>query len=295
MAPAAGLDEESLASAPAAVNRPPLLRRRAIIFPSYVTVTQPQVVSQLSLELEQQLPLQLLPPAVIPPREDSWQTNDLETLGKQLRRWLRQSPGLPAAQFILAVTTRKGTSRPCYRVTFFDAQTAAPVGSFSFCRQGRPRERFVPANPQPLVHLVMTSPWWCTVRPGPTEKTVYLTAGLKSGLAAGNRLQLRRPATRVIDPVKKIPLGFAFGAPLAEAVVVDFFGLDGAVANLDRPLARLPAGCLAILAPPAPLNLAAPSTAPGTSPTPAGMAPVPAPPAGTPPPAPGGGQTNNHL
>ncbi|MBW1646434.1 MAG: hypothetical protein JRJ56_09000, partial [Deltaproteobacteria bacterium] len=42
-------------------------------------------------------------------------------------------------------------------------------------------------------------------------------------------------------------LGFAMGNPLAEAVVTDFFGQDGAIARLRSPLDIPPTGCLAVL------------------------------------------------
>ncbi len=283
----AGVREEQLGTpAPAPAPPPAPLRRRALIFPSYITGRQPEIISQLSLELEEQLPLDLLPRKAVPPREDSWQTNDLSTLQQQIRQWLRERPGIPAVQFIITVTTLKGTLQPCYQVTFFEAQTATTVASFTFCRQGRPGQRFVPAHPRPLVRLLLTSPWWCFVRPGPGASKVYLTAGQKSGLTTGRRLQLCQPARRIIDPVKKISLGYAFGPPLGEAVVTEFFGQNGAVARLDKPLKKLPAGCLAIPAPPA-STLAAPAIPAATaSPVPTPV-PVPVPvPATTPGPPP---------
>jgi hypothetical protein len=221
------------------------LRRRGIFFPSRATIRYPQIASQLIIELERQLPLAFLPLAYIPPRDDSWQTNDTDTLIHQSKNWLKKIKNLPPAQLIFLLTEVSSSYRPRFQVSILDAQTANPVASFTIS-VNTAGGRLMPPRPQPLVQLVLTSPWWCAVTPGPDRKTVFLAAGQKSRVTTGLQLQLCRPATKIFDPKDGSLLGFAMGKPLAEAVVTDFFGQDGAIAGLRSPVDIPPAGCLAV-------------------------------------------------
>jgi len=224
------------------------LRRRGIFFPSRATIRYPQITSQLIIDLEQQLPLAMLPVDYISPRNDSWQTNDTDELITQSKGWLKSVSNLPPAQLIFLLTELSSSFYPQYLVTILDAQSANPVASFSFIIQpgtGRPAN-LVPAQPQPLIQLVLSSPWWCTATPGNNKKTVFLAAGQKSRIREGLHLQLCQPAEKVIDPKDGSLLGFAIGKPFAEAVVTDFFGQDGAIASLRSATDIPSAGCLAV-------------------------------------------------
>ena len=230
-------------------EQPLPLRRRGIFFPSRATIRYPQITSQLMIELEQQLPLTMLAVGYIPPRSDSWQTNDTDTLIAQSRNWLKGVKNLPPAQLIFLLTEIPSSFYLRFQVSILDAQTANPVASFSIVINpaGGRAVNLVPPHPQPLVQLVLTSPWWCAVTPGHDHQTVFLAAGQKSRVTAGLHLQLRQPAVKIFDPKDGSLLGFAMGKPLAEAVVTDFFGQDGAIARLRSPLDIPPTGCLAVL------------------------------------------------
>ncbi|MCK4378270.1 MAG: hypothetical protein KAW01_02955, partial [Deltaproteobacteria bacterium] len=197
---------------------------------------------------EQQLPLTMLPVDYIPPRDDSWQTNDTDELIAQSKGWLKSVSNLPPAQLIFLLTELSSSFYPRYLVTILDAQSAIPVASFSFVIQpgtGRPAN-LVPPQPQPLIQLVLTSPWWCSATPGHNKKTVFLAAGQKSRVTEGLHLQLCQPAEKIFDPKDGSLLGFAIGKPFAEAVVTDFFGQDGAIASLRFPTKIPSTGCLAV-------------------------------------------------
>ena len=243
-----GLAEEPLTDATKATTSLPL-RRRGICFPSRATLRYPQVTSQLIIELEQQLPLCMLPLDTIPPRDNSWQTNDTDELIAQSNHWLKNISKLPPAQLIFLLTQEISSPYLHFLVTILDAQSAKPVASFSFTisSTGAGRQAsLVPPQAQPLIRLVLTSPWWCSATPGNDKNTVFLAAGQKSRVTAGLHLQLCRPAEKIFDPQDGSLLGFAMGKPLAEAVVTDFFGRDGAIASLRSP-ADIPAtGCLAV-------------------------------------------------
>ncbi len=224
------------------------LRRRGILFPSRATIRYPQITSQLIIDLEQQLPLAMLPVDYISPRDDSWQTNDTDELIAQSKGWLKNVSNLPPAQLIFLLTELSSSFYPQYLVTILDAQSANPVASFSFIIQtgtGRPAN-LVPPQPQPLIQLVLTSPWWCAATPGNNKKTVFLAAGQKSRIKEGLHLQLCQPAEKIFDPKDGSLLGFAIGKSFAEAVVTDFFGQDGAIASLRSPTDIPSAGCLAV-------------------------------------------------
>lgn len=242
------LTEEQLSEATkTTTNLPP--RRRGICFPSRATIHYPQITSQLIIELEQQLPLTMLPVSYIPPRDNSWQTNDTDELIAQSKDWLKSVSNLPPAQLIFLLTKLSSSFYPRYLVTILDAQSAIPVASFSFIIQpgtGRPAN-LVPPQPQPLIQLVLTSPWWCGATPGYNKKTVFLAAGQKSRVTEGLHLQLCQPAEKIFDPKDGSLLGFAIGKPFAEAVVTDFFGQDGAIASLRSPTDIPASGCLAVL------------------------------------------------
>ena len=242
------LTEEQLvdSSKAAATSLPP--RRRGILFPSRATIRYPQITSQLIIDLEQQLPLTMLPVAYIPPRDDSWQTNDTDELITQCSGWLKGVSSLPPAQLIFLLTEEISSYYPRFLVTILDAQSAKPVASFSFFIKPGPDRptNLVPPQPQPLIQLVLTSPWWCAATPGNNKKTVFLAAGQKSGIKEGLHLQLCQPAEKVFDPKDGSLLGFAIGKPFAEAVVTDFFGQDGAIAVLRSPADIPSTGCLAV-------------------------------------------------
>ena len=239
--------EEQLAEAKATAKSLPL-RRRGILFPSRATNRYPQITSQLIMDLEQQLPLTMLPLATILPRSDSWQTNDTDELITQSKRWLKSVKNLPPAQLLFFLTQKASSPYLSFLVTILDAQSAKPVASFSFIINpvmGRVAS-LVPPRPQPLIQLVLTSPWWCSATPGHDKKTVFLAAGQKSRVTTGLHLRLCQPAEKIFDPRDKTLLGFAIGKPFAEAVVTDFFGQDGSIATL-RSAADVPAGgCLAV-------------------------------------------------
>ncbi|MBN2333218.1 MAG: hypothetical protein JXO49_05665 [Deltaproteobacteria bacterium] len=227
---------------------PPVLRRRGIFFPSRAAILRPHIVSQLTLELERELPLNLLPADLIPPRPDSWQTNTVDDLVGQTKDWLQLADNLPLAQLIFLLTETAGSPYAHYLVTILDAQSASPIASFPFHDPADPRRprTFVPRQPIPLIQLVMTSPWWCTINPGDDQGTILLAAGLKSGMVSGLPLVLRQAAAKVVDPVDGSLLGFALGPPVGEAVVTDFFGQDGAFAHLRDSITPMPAGCVAV-------------------------------------------------
>ena len=241
------LAEEQLVEATKTTTTLPL-RRRGICFPSRATIRYPQITSQLIIELEQQLPLTMLPVDYIPLRDDSWQTSDTNELIAQSKGWLKSVSKLPPAQLIFLLTQEISSFYPCFLVTILDAQSAKPVASFTFVitpGTGRPTN-LVPPQPQPLIQLVLTSPWWCSATPGNNKKTVFLAAGQKSRVTEGLHLQLCQPAEKISDPKDGSLLGFAIGQPFAEAVVTDFFGQDGAIASL-RSRTDIPVtGCLAV-------------------------------------------------
>ena len=241
------LAEEQLVDATKTTTTLPL-RRRGICFPSRASIRYPQITSQLIIELEQQLPLTMLPIAYIPPRDDSWQTNNTDELIAQSKDWLKSVSKLPPAQLIFLLTKKISSFDLCFLVTILDAQSAKPVASFSFVitpGTSRPTN-LVPPQPQPLIQLVLTSPWWCSATPGNSKKTVFLAAGQKSRITEGLHLQLCQPAEKVFDPKDGSLLGFAIGQPFAEAVVTDFFGQDGAIASLRSPTDIPATGCLAV-------------------------------------------------
>jgi len=239
-------EEQLVDSSKAAATLP--LKRRGICFPSRATIRYPQITSQLIIELEQQLPLAMLPVGYIPPRDNSWQTNDTDELIAQSKDWLKNVSNLPPAQLIFLLTELSSSFYPRYLVTILDAQSAIPVASFSFVIQpgtGRPTN-LVPPQPKPLIQLVLTSPWWCSATQGNNKKTVFLAAGQKSRVKEGLHLQLCQPAEKIFDPKDGSLLGFAIGKPFAEAVVTDFFGQDGAIADLRSPTDIPASGCLAV-------------------------------------------------
>lgn len=241
------LSEEQLVDSSKTATSLPL-RRRGILFPSRATIRYPQISSQLIIDLEQQLPLAMLPVGYIPPRNDSWRTNDTDDLITQCNDWLKGVSKLPPAQLIFLLTEEISSYYPRFLVTILDAQSAKPVASFSFfIKPGTDRPtNLVPAQPQPLIQLVLTSPWWCAATPGNNKKTVFLAAGQKSRITEGLHLQLCQPAEKVFDPKDGSLLGFAIGKPFAEAVVTDFFGRDGAIASLRSPTDIPATGCLAV-------------------------------------------------
>ena len=241
------LEEEQLVDATKTTTTLPL-RRRGIFFPSRATIRYPQITSQLIIELEQQLPLVMLPVGYIQLRDDSWQTNDTNELIAQSRNWLKGVSKLPPAQLIFLLTKEIASFYPRFLVTILDAQSAKPVASFSFViTPGTSRTtNLVPPQPQPLIQLVLTSPWWCTATPGNNKKTAFITAGQKSQVTEGLRLQLCQPAEKIFDPKDGSLLGFAIGKPFAEAVVTDFFGQDGAIASLQSRTDIPATGCLAV-------------------------------------------------
>ena len=241
------LTEEKLVESTKTATATPL-RRRGIYFPSRATIRYPQITSQLIIELEQQLPLTMLPVDYIPPRDDSWQTNDTNELIAQSKDWLKSVSNLPPAQLIFLLTELSSSFYPRYLVTILDAQSAIPVASFSFVIYpgiGKTAD-LVPPQPQPLIQLVLTSPWWCSATPGHNKKTVFLAAGRKSRVTKGLHLQICQPAAKIFDPKDGSLLGFAIGKPFTEAVVIDFFGQDGAIASLRSPTDIPATGCLAV-------------------------------------------------
>ncbi|MEA3240843.1 MAG: hypothetical protein U9P37_04615 [Pseudomonadota bacterium] len=242
------LTEEELLEATKTTTTMPL-QRRGICFPSRATIRYPQITSQLIINLEQQLPLTMLPVDYISPRDDSWQTNDTDELIAQSKGWLKSVSNLPPAQLIFLLTEEISSFYPRFLVTILDAQSAKPVASFSFViKPGTSSSaNLVPPQPQPLIQLVLTSPWWCSATPGHNKKTVFLTAGQKSRVTDGLHLKLCQPAEKIFDPQNGALLGFAIGKPFAEAVVTDFFGQDGAIASLRTPTKIPSSGCLAVL------------------------------------------------
>ncbi len=215
------------------------LRRRILLFPDRISWRHPEITTQLSVEMEEKLPLRFV----------AFQDTDRERRGQLLsqkneimsaiRKWLSRHEGPPPVQFVVFLTASPGRDRQYFTCHWVDAQTGDRVAAFTFMRglDGRLWYPLVPTDPQPLVNLVCATPWWCRLQRSPDNEELFrLTAGHLSNLSYGLELQVFRKALKIRDPRRGKRLGFLFTQPVGRVSVIDFFGEDGAFARARIPL-----------------------------------------------------------
>ncbi|NPA25364.1 MAG: hypothetical protein GXO34_06025 [Deltaproteobacteria bacterium] len=215
------------------------LRRRILLFPDRISHHAPAITTQLSVEMEEKLPLRFV----------TFQDPDLEQRGRLLsqkpeimaaiRKWLARYEGPPPVQFVVFLTTSIGRDRQYFTCNWVDAQTGDRVAAFTFMRglDGRLWYPLVPTDPEPLVNLVTATPWWCRLQRSPDNDKLYrLNAGHRSNLHYGLELMVYRQALKIMDPQGNRQLGFVFDQPAGRVSVVDFYGDDGAFAKARKPL-----------------------------------------------------------
>jgi hypothetical protein len=248
----------------------PTLRRRALLFPTQVSLEHPEIITLLEIELEKKLPLRVAQSFDSRLNQAGRLLTRPQEIRQAVRRWLKKSAGMPPrAQFILFLTRRTGRDRSYFTCNWIDAQTASPVAAFTFTRDFRGRLWFplVPSDPVPLVNLVTATPWWCRIKRDPAaENRFLLDAGHRSDLAYGRELRVYARAEAISDPGTKKPLGFAFAGPLGTVSVVDFFGNDGSLARARSPLPDSFKQGFAVEIPEVPAEKPAPETPQGDNP-----------------------------
>ena len=228
---------EDLGSTAAAPILP--LRRRALLFPTQVSLRHPEIITQLEIELEKTLPLRVVENFNPRLNEAGRLLTRPQEIRKAVRQWLKKTAAAPPVQFVLFLVSRTGRDRSYFTCNWIDAQTGNPVAAFTFIRdfQGQLWYPLVPSDPVPLVNLVNATPWWCRIERDPSAENQYiLDAGHRSDLLYGRELQVFTRAEKVRDPGTGKDLGYAFSHPLGTVAVVDFFGSDGSLARARSAL-----------------------------------------------------------
>ena len=215
----------------------PLLRRRALLFPSRSSLQHPEIATLLSLELEDKLPLRVIDCHDQSLLDEGRFRNQRSEISTAIKTWLKSSSGPPTVQFIIFMSTTPGRNYQYYTCTWIDAQTGVNVASFTFRAnlKGELLRPLVPNDPVPLKHLIEATPWWCRISKGDKEHRYLFDAGHRSNLRYGRKLQVFRQAIPIEDPQNKKKLGFVFSEALGLVTVVDFFGADGSIAQSRAP------------------------------------------------------------
>jgi len=235
--PPPAVEEETLQSQAAeadSAEETPLLRRRAFFFPSRSSILRPELVSLLIMELEEKLPLRVqqnLEENFAGPYRLLTQRDELLQAG---RAWLRQQEQPLTAQFIIFLSQRAGTKLHNYTCDWIDSQTGENVASFTFreTSTGQLLRPLVPNDPVPLRKLVSAASWWCRISPQ-NQTQVVVEAGHRSRLRQGRQLEVFA-ATKVIkDPINGKILGLSFIQPLGRMTIIDFFGDDGSIGQME--------------------------------------------------------------
>ncbi len=214
------------------------LRRRALIFPSRISAKRPDIISLLSLELEERLPLRVNESEDPALRQSGRLLSSRAEIGKAARNWLKKQKIPTTFQFLIYIDSSSGRNFHFYTCTWIDAQTGNKVASFTFRAdlKGRLLRPLVPDNPAPLRHLVNATSWWCKIRSRKEVDNYLLEAGHLSDLNYGRKLTVFNKVTPIRDPRSKKPLGFLFSEALGEVYVSDFFAADGSLAQSRKPL-----------------------------------------------------------
>ena len=214
------------------------LRRRALIFPSRVSINRPDIISLLSLELEEHLPLRVDETRDQSLRQNCRLLSRRAEIGNLARAWLKKQPVPTPFQFLIFIDSSSGRNFRFYTCTWIDAQTGNQVAVFTFRAnlKGRLLRPLVPDNPSPLLHLVDSTSWWCKIISRQEADNFLLEAGHRSDLNYGRKLTVFSQAVAIRDPRNKKQLGFLFRKALGEVYVTDFFGADGSLAQTREPL-----------------------------------------------------------
>ncbi len=214
------------------------LRRRALLFPSRISIIRPEIVTLLSLELEDKLPL----------RVDETRDPKLLQQGRLLlnrseithkaQKWLQNQEIPTPFQFIIFLDSSPGRNCQFYTCTWIDAQTGNRVATFTFRTnlEGKLLRPLVPENPVPLQNLINSTSWWCKIRSRQEADNYLLEAGHRSDLDYGRELTVFRKAVPIKDPKSRDRLGFLFREALGVVNVVDFFAADDSLAQAQLPL-----------------------------------------------------------
>ncbi len=229
-------EEELLESPPEILS----LRRRALLFPSRVSLQHPEITTLLTLELENKLPLRIADCHDQNLLNNGRLLNQRSEITTAVKTWLKNSPELPMVQFIIFLSTSSGRKYQYYTCSWIDAQTGITVAAFSFRANpaGELLLPLVPNDPVPLEQLVDSTLWWCRIKPDDQENRYLLEAGHRSNLGYGHKLQVFAQADLIKDPQNSNKLGFAFKKSLGVVSIIDFFGADGCIAQALTPLAN---------------------------------------------------------
>jgi hypothetical protein len=214
------------------------LRRRALLFPSRTSISRPEIVSLLSIELEEKLPLRIDEIKDLKLLEQGRLLLERPEIAQAARKWLKAQKIPTPFQFIIFLDHSSGHNFNFYTCTWIDAQTGNSVATFTFRAnlEGRLLEPLVPDNPVPLLRLVNSTSWWCKIRSRTEDDSYLLEAGHRSDLAYGRELTVFRKAVPIRDPKNRNRLGFLFREALGEVNVVDFFAADASLAQARTPL-----------------------------------------------------------
>ncbi|MCD6292943.1 MAG: hypothetical protein J7M09_05755 [Deltaproteobacteria bacterium] len=216
----------------------PILRRRALLFPTITSRLHPEIVTLLSLEFENKLPLRIADCHDQTLLKKGRLLKQRGEISANIKKWLQRSSEPPEVQFILFLTAKTGRKYQYYTCTWIDSQTGDNVASFTFRAdlKGNLLRPLVPNDPVPLARLIDSTNWWCRISSGAQENIFQLDAGHRSDLQQGRELQVFRRSTQINDPRNKQKLGFFFTEPIGLVTVVDFYGADGSLAQARTPL-----------------------------------------------------------
>ena len=214
------------------------LRRRALLFPSHVSINQPEIISLLSIELEKKIPLrvdEIRNPKLL---EQGRLLLNRQEITQAARKWLAAQKIPTPFQFIIFIDSSSGHNFNFYTCTWIDAQTGNSVATFTFRANlaGKLLRPLVPDNPVPLLRLVDSTSWWCKIISRNEGNSYLLEAGHRSDLNYGRKLRVFRKAVPIRDPQNQNRIGFLFREALGEVNVVDFFAADAGLARARIPL-----------------------------------------------------------
>ncbi|HIE06449.1 MAG TPA: hypothetical protein EYP64_00230 [Desulfarculaceae bacterium] len=215
-----------------------MLRRRALLFPSRISIIRPEIVTLLSLELEDKLPLRVNETRDPQLLQQGRLLLNRSEITKRAQKWLQNQESPTPFQFIIFLDSSPGRNFQFYTCTWIDAQTGNRVATFTFRAnlEGRLLRPLVPENPVPLQNLINSTSWWCKIRSRQEADNYLLEAGHRSDLDYGRKLTVFRKAVPIKDPRSHDRLGFLFREALGVVNVVDFFAADSSLAQAQTPL-----------------------------------------------------------